>query len=265
MPCPTPSAHGFPRRPWRLGGCLLAALLILEHLGAHLAYAGQFAVQPIRLELSATQPSGALVIRNDESSALSFQVKGVRWNQDEDGQERYAEAPDLVYFPRLLTLAPGQSAVIRVGLRSPPGELEKTYRVFIEELAPAAPSTAPGARIRVLMRFGAPVFVRATHARHQLAVTAFSLQEGKARWTVHNAGSEHQIFQGITLRGFDTAGAELFRQEITERYLLAGARRQFQVPVPSGTCGPLARLSVAIKTDQSEISRDLDVGATPCD
>ncbi len=248
----------------RLGGALLLSAA-LHGLGAGQAHAGQFSVHPLRLEISPTHTRDAIVVRNEDDATLSFQVKGVRWRQDADGQEHYDEAPGLVYFPRLLTLPPGQSAVVRIGLRQPASEVEQTYRVFIEELAPATSHEGPGARIRVLVRFGAPVFVRPTQVRHQLALTGFGLESGQARWAVHNQGTRHEYFKAITLRGLDAAGSEVFQQDLlAERYVLAGGTRRFLAPLPPDLCGRLARLALTITTDQSEIRRDLDVSATPC-
>lgn len=248
-------------------GWCCASLLTLALCSPLAVVAGQFTLQPTRLELTGPHRSGALVLRNESADALSFRVQGVRWTQGEDGQERYADTPDLIYFPRLLTLAAGQSAVIRVGLREPPADTERTYRLFIEELpAPAlASSTSEGARIRILTRFGAPVFVRATVARHQLELASFALEGLQAHWTVRNLGTAHEAFRAITLRGLSASGAELFRQELlAERYLLAGGTRRFAGAVPADACGQLARMTVVIATERSEVRRDLEVGARPC-
>jgi fimbrial chaperone protein len=246
-----------------LGHCL--ALALLAALAPIAAHAGQFTVQPTRLELGAIHRSGALTLRNESPVPLSFRVQGLRWTQDADGQERYGEAPDLVYFPRLLTLPPGEAAVIRVGVRQPPEDTERTYRLFIEELAAPTVAAPEGARVRVLMRFGAPVFVRAAATRRQLELTDFDLQGPQARWSVRNQGTGHELFKAVTLRGIGASGNEIFRQELlAERYLLAGALRRFEATVPAELCGQLMRLALAITTEQSEVRRDLDVGARPC-
>jgi fimbrial chaperone protein len=229
------------------------------------AHTGQFTVQPTRLDLGGAHRSGAFTLRNESPDTLSFRVQGVHWTQGEDGQERYGNAPELVYFPRLLTLAPGQAAVIRVGVRTTPEDIERTYRLFIEELAAPSPAAQEGARIRILMRFGAPVFVRATPARRQLELTHFDLEGPQARWSVRNQGTGHELFKAITLRGIGASGTEVFRQELlAERYLLAGALRRFEAAIPADLCGPMARLALVITTEHSEVRRDLDVGARPC-
>ncbi len=241
------------------------ALALLAGLAAPGAHAGQFTVQPTRLELSAIQRSGALTLRNESPAPLSFRVQGLRWTQDDNGQERYGEAPELVYFPRLLTLPPGEAAVIRVGVRQPPDDIERTYRLFIEELAAPAMTASEGARVRVLMRFGAPVFVRAPAARRQLELTDFDLQGPQARWLVRNQGTGHEVFKAVTLRGIGALGTEVFRQDLlAERYLLAGALRRFEAAIPTELCGQFARLALVVTTEQSEVRRDLDVGARPC-
>ncbi len=241
------------------------ALVLLMALAPIAAHAGQFTVQPTRLELGAAQRSGALTLRNESPAPLSFRVQGLRWTQSDDGQERYGEAPELVYFPRLLTLPPGEAAVIRVGVRQPAEDIERTYRLFIEELTAPSVAAREGARIRILMRFGAPVFVRAAAVRRQLELTDFDLQGPQALWSVRNQGTGHELFKAVTLRGIAASGAEVFRQELlAERYLLAGALRRFEATVPADLCGQIARLALVITTEQSEVRRELDVGARPC-
>ena len=123
MPSPLRVLHHLMRLPAR--GHSLARALITALVAAG-ASAGQFTVQPTRLELGTPQRSGALTVRNESPAPLSFRLQGLRWTQDDSGQERYGEAPDLVYFPRLLTLPPGEAAVIRVGVRHPPEAIERT-------------------------------------------------------------------------------------------------------------------------------------------
>jgi len=262
MPSPLSVLRHLLRLPAGGRSLMLALLTGLTSTGA---CAGQFTVQPTRLELSTVQRSGALTLRNESPAPLSFRVQGLRWTQDDNGQERYGEAPELVYFPRLLTLPPGEAAVIRVGVRQPPEDIERTYRLFIEELAAPAAVAPESARVRVLMRFGAPVFVQAAVARRQLELTDFNLKGPQAHWSVRNHGTGHELFKAVTLRGIGASGTEVFRQELlAERYLLAGAVRRFETAVPAELCEQLTRLALVITTEQSEVRRDLDVGARPC-
>lgn len=235
---------------------LLSSLLVPA---AAITHAGPFVVHPTRLELGSAYPSGALTVRNEGPAALTFQIQALRWTQDDAGQEHYTDTQDLIYLPRLLTLPPGQSGVIRLGLRGPAGPLEKTYRLFIEELAPPRGAEgAPASRIRVLVRFGAPVFVAPLAPQQRLA-------QGQAHWTLRNEGSRHEVFQSIVLRGLQASGAEIFREEITGRYLLAGAVRHFRSALPQHACPHISRLVLEVKTEHSQLSREHEPNAFACE
>lgn len=228
--------------------------------------AGAFSVHPMRLQLGGTVRSAALTVRNDDAVPLSFQIRGMDWTQDAEGQDRYGDATDLVYFPRLLVLEPGQEAVIRVGLRQSLTAVEKTYRLFVEELPPvaAAPTAQGVSQIRALVRFGAPVFVKPAQPTSLLAIEALEVRDGQAQWRLRNAGNQHELFETLRVRGLDAQGAEVFATALTLRYLLAGSARRFQVDLPNPACQRLVRLTLEFKTDKSEAQRDLPLGTTPC-
>ncbi len=227
-------------------------------------HAGEFSVSPIRLELGGAVRSGAVTVRNEDKVALTFQIEGLSWRQDESGQDVYEPAPELVYFPRLLKLEPGHEAVIRIGTRQTLVPLEKAYRLFIEELAAPGGGEATANQVKFLVRFGAPVFVRPMQALRKLTLESFDTSGGKARWTLRNDGTQHERFEHVRLRGLDAAGAELFKRALPERYLLAGQSRRATVEIPPDQCGRLARLALEVVTEKSEVRRDITLGATPC-
>lgn len=250
-------------RARRLARWLAAATLA----GAALAAAaGEFAVHPMRLELGGGIRSSAITVRNDDTVPLTFQVQGMDWSQDDDGQDRYQSATDLIYFPRLLTVAPGQEAVVRVGLRQGLVPVERTFRLFIEEVARPTPAPVAGQppKIRVMVRFGAPIFVKPAQPVQRLLLDELALQAGQARWRLRNAGNQHEVFERIELRGFDAAGGEAFAKPLAGRYFLAGRTRQFTVPIPADACARLARLALEIKTDKSEVRQQVDLGTPSC-
>lgn len=248
-----------------LQGLLVTCLSIGLHFPGP-ARAGAFAVHPMRLELGGTTRSAALIVRNDDTVTLSFQVRGMEWSQDGSGADHYGDAPDLVYFPRLLVLEPGKEAVIRIGLRQVATAVEKTYRLFVEELPPP-PSEARDegqARIRALVRFGAPVFVKPLQPFARIEIEQPGVQAGQIRWRMHNAGNRHQRFESLRLIGLDGQGSELFSNDPSVHYILAGKARDFQVPMPAAICSRVARLILEFRTDESEARRELPLGPSPC-
>ena len=92
-------------------------------------WAGDFSVNPIRIDFGPGVRSSALSVRNEGKEKLGFQVEAMEWTQDAAGADQYAESRDLVYFPRILSVAPGEEGLIRVGVKAPVVPVEKTYRL----------------------------------------------------------------------------------------------------------------------------------------
>lgn len=223
----------------------------------------------MRLDLAPSARSAALTVRNEAESPRSFSIRAMAWRQDESGEDIYEEAPDLIYFPRLLTLEPGQDAAIRLGLRQPlaPGQSERSYRLFVEEMPPvstAAQGPSTGALLRVQVRFGVPVFAVSQPPVRRLTVEGLAADQSGVQWLLRNEGNQHERFEHVRVIGRDRQGAEVFSEAVPARYFLAGAQRRFEVPFPARACAKLAHVQLIIKTDQSELERQLDVDPAAC-
>ena len=117
------------------------ALIVLVAL-ARVTEAAEFTINPLQVYLERTNRASEIIVRNDDSAPLRMQVQAMSWRQDANGQDQYEAADDLLYFPRAMEIAPGDSRVIRVGVKAAPVTREDAYRVFIEELPPATPVSA---------------------------------------------------------------------------------------------------------------------------
>lgn len=234
---------------------------------AGLCHAGEFTVTPIRLELGPGTRSGVIAVRNDSKEAQKFQLQAMEWTQDKEGRDSYAETPDLVYFPRLMALDPGREGVIRVGVRNPLVEKERTFRLFIEELpSPPAAAGAEGARaqLQVLMRFAAPVFVRPAKPRDGLELEQIQLARGEVSLVAHNTGNQHQFVEGVRITALDAAGAEVHSVTLADRYLLAGTRKRYATEFPAQHCPRAVKLNVEFKTNKLTQRGSLDVDRRMC-
>ena len=241
-------------------------LLLLWALVSAPARAGEFVVNPIRLELGAQARSGVITVRNEGKEKLNFELAAMEWTQDATGKDVYTDTPDLIFFPKIMAIEPGQEGLIRVGSRALIVPVEKTYRLFIEELpGVSAPKPAgSSATINVLIRFGAPVFVAPVKPSDSAEITAATLARGVLSLSVKNTGNRHQIVEGIQLSGIDRAGNEVYALTVADRYLLAGTTKSYTATIPAEQCARIANLSIELKTDKFGVKRKLDIDRAMC-
>lgn len=154
------------------------------------------------------------------------------WSQSRSGAIELADTDDIVFYPALVDLAPGESRTIRVGTTVTAQEVERTYRMFIEELPGEAPASSG---VRVLTRVGVPVFVAPEHAVTSARFTDARLDHGKLTVTLQNAGTTH--FQARAIHVVGSRGKEqLFAHEESAWYVLAKGARDFTITVPDAAC-----------------------------
>lgn len=130
------------------------------------AQAASLQITPISLEISAREQGQAIVLSNSGKTVLYAQVRVQQWVQA-DGQEQLLPTRDVVASPPAVEIAPGARQMVRiVRLQSAPLDVEKTYRLIVDELpapeaasgTPAAPG-APAGGLQFLLRYSVPVFV----------------------------------------------------------------------------------------------------------
>ena len=244
---------------------MTARLLAFGALAASMAAgAGEFSVHPVRMELGAAARTGVFTIRNEGKERLSFQIQGIDWTQDAEGRDRYTEATDLVYFPRLVAVDGGQEAVVRVGIRQPLVQVEKTYRLFIEELPTPATQPAPGTQVRVLIRFGPPIFVKPLQPVDRIDVEGVRVAAGAVQLTLRNTGNQHQLVESIQLTGHDGGGQRVYTMTLADRYLLAGTAKNYSAAITREQCLAIRRLVTEIKTDKTLAQRQIETQPSMC-
>jgi len=119
------------------------------------AAATTYSVSPTRVVLTTAMRSQLVTIKNESDRPLRFQLSMMAWSQDPAGAMQLAPTEDVVYFPSLLTLEKGEERKVRVGTAVPAGSVERSYRLFIEELPPAERPDQSGV-VRILTRTSIP-------------------------------------------------------------------------------------------------------------
>ncbi|NMC75666.1 MAG: molecular chaperone [Geobacteraceae bacterium] len=261
--CPYPTGGALPRL---LRSCLAfcAAAWVFS---APPAWCGEWRVYPIRLHFEPGTRIGTLNVRNDGDDAMNFQVKAMEWTQDPDGKDAFTETNDLIFFPKLLLIPPREERVIRLGLKGPGGPLrEKTYRLFVEEIAPPrADPHSGGAVVAVNIRFAVPVFVQPVKEDVSGQVVKIELFRGTVSATLRNSGNVHFRVPSLVFRGKDSTGRDTFSQTADGWYLLTGSTRAFSTRIPAEACRKSERIEVEGATDRALILRgDLMVDRNQC-
>ena len=193
----------------------LVALLALWHSLALCqigpAWAANFSINPNRLLFSPKTRSALLTLPNQNPEALRFQLSMFASDQSPTGEMQLTPTADLVVFPTLLTLAPGESRHIRVGPATPFAATEKTYRIFVEELPPLETPEGGPTGVRVLTRMGIPIFLQPTKVVQQGHIEGMAVRQGKLSFQVKNTGNVHLMEQQVRVKGFGQAGDKLAR------------------------------------------------------
>jgi fimbrial chaperone protein len=227
--------------------------------------AGEFTILPLRVELDRVNRATEVVIRNDDKAPLRMQAQAMAWRQNADGKDVYEPADGLIFFPRALEIPPGDSRIVRVGVRAAPVAQEEAYRLFLEELPPPSLDSAPsGASVRILLRIGVPVFVAPAQIVRKAAISGLEVKGGRVRWTVANEGSVHLIADRIEVTLLARDGTSVDARQVQERYFLAGATRSLQSELPPEICARAAAVEVSIVGENLDLRNRVDVEPSAC-
>ena len=233
------------------------ALLLAAILAAPAAYAAKFGVSPLIMMLGKAK-SASITVSNDDKAPISFQVSVKKWTQGPKGEDIYEDSKDLVVYPQQLEVGPGQKKLVRVGFEGTPPKREAAYRVFIEELPPAAnPAAGRKGQVQVLGRFGLPVFVKDPAAKPKLAIDDVSAKGGKVMAKFSNGGDSALRVNRLT------AGTTPL-EDFSGGWLLAGSSREFSASLPAKACKPGAMTFHAESLGGVKATRDATIAADAC-
>lgn len=210
------------------------------------AQAATFSVDPIAVTLAQGNSSVSIAVTNQSPQQLRLQITGFAWDQSASGEMELPKTDDLLFFPQMLTLDPGETHRIRVGVTQMRGQVEKTYRVFMEEM-PSLQSVlgqSGASQVTVRMKIGVPVFLKpAGPVQVSGAVRNASLRGGALSFDVANTGNVHFSIQNVRVTGTG------FSQTLSGWYVLAGGVRHYTVKVPAARCESLESVRVDVQTD----------------
>jgi fimbrial chaperone protein len=239
---------------------VLFVLLAISRPGVSLA--SSFKVTPVQVLLTRAVPTALLTLKNESDRTVRFQASVFAWNQDREGRMELASTPDVVFFPTLLSVKPGEERKIRIGAGTDFGSLEKSYRIFFEELPELEKAgSSQGSQLQIRTRMGIPIFLRPEKPGEGSRFEAVSLRAGVLRFSVRNTGNVHVGLNGIRVKGLGPSGDAQFERESDGWYLLASGSRNYEIEIPEDKCRRIARLVIEAQIDGKTLSEDL--GASP--
>jgi fimbrial chaperone protein len=241
-----------------------ALLLFLVFGQASEGGAASFSIDPTQIRLSARASSGLLTVRNESVNPVRLQLTAFAWSQSLTGAMQLEATEDVVFFPSLLTLAPGQERKVRVGTTRAFGAVEQSYRLFVEEL-PAEPGVKlEGAAVQVLTKMGIPVFLQPAAPRAQAALTELGQRDGAVAFRLENTGTVHFVPDSVRIRGSISTGEAVIDRNIQSWYVLAGGARVFTVSLDPPVCGQIRSLQIEVQVSGTMLHERLETPNGTC-
>jgi fimbrial chaperone protein len=174
-------------------------------------------------------------VKNNAAERGRYQVRVHRWQESPHGEMRLEPATDLIVFPTVLDLAPGQERKLRVGTTAAPGPRELSWRVFLEEILPAV-TREEASRVRTRLRVGIPVFLAPERTFAGAEIAGLGVEKGRVTFLVRNGGSIHIRTSEVRVLLADAQGSPLFEKRFEGWYVLAGGDRLYEVELPREAC-----------------------------
>ena len=225
-------------------GILLAAATAMVMFSPP-ALAAEVQIVPVILTLTPTARSAVVTIKNDGKAEARFDLQVKAWSQTPLGEMVLAETDDIIVYPLVLAIAAGEERNLRVGIATPFEEVEKTYRLIVEEIPPA--EKPEGATVvQILNKFLIPIFVTPSKAVQKLVVADLADNAGKVTFRLVNEGNVHERPDTVKLLGLGADGKEIFQQELAAWYVLAGGVREYTATVPKEACPAVRQLVVDV-------------------
>lgn len=210
--------------PRRFSASALSLALTIATFCCSQAFAATLSVDPTRLSFS-TMTSGDILLTDFGHEPLRISVRAYAWKQNTGNVEILSPTKHVAYFPQILTLAPGASARIRVGVLDSPGPAERAYRLIVTQLPAfdqALPTHAPAIGLTFLSRVDIPMFLSAGVREQPTPRLAGLKVHGDALSVIlANQGNAHVEQSALSIAGIDARGRRIWEQRLPVFYVLA--------------------------------------------
>jgi fimbrial chaperone protein len=207
-----------------------------------------------QIDLGKDAKSGVITVTNESSEKLQVQMRAFEWSQDAEGNDRYEETQELIFFPKLMELDRNEQKILRAGIKIPATAKEKTYRLFIAEIP--VRRKAEGSQVAIAVRFGVPIFVKPLKEEPKGELGKMVLSQGTVKALVKNTGNRHFIIDSVHFKGKKRKG-EISQGD--QRLVSPEQRlRMYSASMPPEICKDTVRIDMEVKTSGFLLTGTLD-------
>lgn len=241
---------------------VILPLLLMALYESALCWAGGFQVYPIRVFLNASDSSTLMTVKNDSSERLRLQVGVMAWDQNKQGEMVLNPTDDIIFYPTLLAINPGDQRNLRVGTHTKDVAKEKSYRIIVEELPPTEKLQSSG--VRFLTKVSIPIFIQPRKLEAKGVIDQLTLRKGELSFDIKNAGNVHIQPREIRVRGIAADGSLSLDHKIPGWYVLSGGLREYRIEVPKNDCLKLKDLKVEFEINEKPVNDTYAVTTDAC-
>jgi len=224
----------------------LALIWLCAAFYPFLAYAAAVEVNPVRIELTAADRMGTMQLKNIGDKPVTMHIYAVKWVQQQ-GQDIYQKTSELLLVPPIVTIAGGDTQLLRLGLRRPADpNVELAYRIFLQEVPPQV--RKHNNAINTVFQIRVPVFVAPVAVRKQLSWSVTKSNNDLHLGLVNNGNTHIQITKLAIIP--PNQQKPLVAKQVFN-YLLPGQSAKWTLAIPK----PLASnvINVYAATDQGDV------------
>ncbi|KAK6024707.1 gram-negative pili assembly chaperone domain protein [Ostertagia ostertagi] len=216
-------------RPLRLLALWVFALLPLLSTTAQ---AADVTLTPVNVKLDRANDRATVQVMNNGQEPVLMQAEAISWTRvgglDVDGP-----TTDLIVNPPVFTVQPGQTQVLRLGLRRTTERTEEgTYRIVLREVPIPRPSDDMNVAgsVRVLVALRVPVYVAPAQVKRGEQWKLTRAASGELLAQVANTGNVHLKVAELSLQGENGQALAKVTQKGSASVIFPGEQRTFRLP-----------------------------------
>lgn len=216
------------------------------------APAASFSVEPTRIFLKDV-PQIVLRVGNASESEVFIQSEMMVWAQH-DEKDVYTASRDILVSPPMFKIPPGGDQTVRVRfMRGDTSKLERTYRLFLQEVPQAQLSQA---MVSTTLKMGVPIFIQPEKIDPANFVWKATRTADGIKVQISNTTNSHIQFTGLRL---STLEGKVLSDEKVFTYVLSGQAYHWDIKLKQPVL--TNKLLLQASSDRDEIKVTVDLGA----